>query len=447
MSKKKKSKPSSGSQSSSHKTQEKFGISLSGQLSRVKGRKEESLPAVPVSSPPRNATTSSQSAEEDVDWYELWTPPSEDAEKEWLQWAGTEVEKMPESSPAPAKHSSKTTPAASSPSARPSSSAKASQTTATSQTDLRKKMADLETTITELQQQQQIWLQHQETLEQECRRLQEEQSAWTTQRVHLQQEHTHALEAARQLEEQYLQEKKRGDHWFQEYKEMQRDWQEQQDLAMLPVSSLLQQRGVPNDLAQEAWKVMATRLSVSLLPQLYSSGENFVAWLRRHLALCCEHPDCEEVYQSAPSTVAVVRVSDPHLCENCQGSDNRRAIRRMIRICQKHRKSKIVVVGGSPDSHAELQRLVPSGLELKLIDGSERRHKQQATDDLRYSDLVVIWGPTILSHKVSDLYTEQKDAFPNRIVMIHKRGVASFARHLCAILEGVSVDQTADDQD
>ncbi|TNE44613.1 MAG: hypothetical protein EP343_28555 [Deltaproteobacteria bacterium] len=193
---------------------------------------------------------------------------------------------------------------------------------------------------------------------------------------------------------------------------------------------------IPEGREAEALGLWAQAGGQALLPHLYVESSSASALIERHLVLCCHHEACQEACASS-SGRGVLLVDDASLCEVCEGSDNRRAVQQMVRACRVHRIYKVVLVGGSPDAHAELKHLIPDNFDLRLVSGKLRRDKQQATDDLRYSDLVVIWGPTILPHKISELYTKQKDSFPGKLHVVHTRGVASMARDVALFLHSL----------
>jgi hypothetical protein len=91
-------------------------------------------------------------------------------------------------------------------------------------------------------------------------------------------------------------------------------------------------------------------------------------------------------------------------CTRCGGSRNSRALAEMAEACAAAGIARVVVVGGSPDVRRELGS-VRGALELRLIDGTERRTRAAALRDLDWADLVVIGGSSELGHKVSSLYT------------------------------------------
>jgi hypothetical protein len=92
--------------------------------------------------------------------------------------------------------------------------------------------------------------------------------------------------------------------------------------------------------------------------------------------------------------------------------------------CAAARVSRVVIVGGSPDTRRELASL--SGvLELRLIDGTARRTRTEALRDLDWAELVVIGGSSELGHKVSNLYTRERGGPP--VITASRRGVEAIA--------------------
>lgn len=111
-------------------------------------------------------------------------------------------------------------------------------------------------------------------------------------------------------------------------------------------------------------------------------------------------------------------------CTRCGGSRNDRALAELADACAAGGLRRLVVVGGSPDTRRELGTL-SGALELRLIDGTERRTRAEALRDLDWADLVVIGGASELGHKVSTLYTRERSATP--VITAPRRGVEAIA--------------------
>lgn len=120
----------------------------------------------------------------------------------------------------------------------------------------------------------------------------------------------------------------------------------------------------------------------------------------------------------------LVRTGDPSRCWSCHGSANRRAIDVAREAFRKAGIRKVVIVGGSPAVHDELRKAAPPDWDLRLVDGTGRRTLDLARADLRWADLVLVWGSSELDHKVSNLYVHQKEG-SGSVVSVSRRGIAA----------------------
>jgi hypothetical protein len=142
------------------------------------------------------------------------------------------------------------------------------------------------------------------------------------------------------------------------------------------------------------------------------------------LVVHCGDPACVALLSADGRHPVVVA---PHACEVCGGSNNRRAIGEMANACEEFGMTKLLVVGGTPRNEEALRRdLARHPIELRVVPGTDNEpNLRDALDHCRWADLVVVWAPTPLPHKVSTLYTgPQCDA---RRVLVHSRGLEAFA--------------------
>ena len=139
--------------------------------------------------------------------------------------------------------------------------------------------------------------------------------------------------------------------------------------------------------------------------------------------LHCESKECTAF--AAGSGREPVLASRRASCERCGGSDNRRAVTDFLEACRRRGVRRVVVVGGSPSVREELQSRLGTALELRLIDGTERRTQDRAKGDLEWADLVLVWGSSELNHKVSLLYTTGSPALRHKVLTVARRGVAA----------------------
>jgi hypothetical protein len=144
--------------------------------------------------------------------------------------------------------------------------------------------------------------------------------------------------------------------------------------------------------------------------------------LRRRFVLHCESATCAQAARATGR--APLPAGNKTTCQICGGSDNRLAAERFVTACRARGVSRVVVVGGSPAVREELARSV-TGLELRMVDGTERRTGDRARGDMEWADLVLIWGASELHHKVSELYTQAPPPARRKLVHVAKRGIAA----------------------
>jgi hypothetical protein len=85
-----------------------------------------------------------------------------------------------------------------------------------------------------------------------------------------------------------------------------------------------------------------------------------------------------------------------------------------------------VVVGGTPTLWGTLGDLVAGDpIELRTIDGTRATNEREALQNCAWADLVIVWAPTPLAHRVSDLYGADRCIADH--VEVHRRGIAALA--------------------
>lgn len=80
--------------------------------------------------------------------------------------------------------------------------------------------------------------------------------------------------------------------------------------------------------------------------------------------------------------------------------------------------------------HSEIRTLAPDDIELRIIPGDGNENEKSARSHLAWADLVVVWGGSILSHRVSDLYTESRSRTKGKVVSLQRRGIGALARRI-----------------
>ncbi len=144
--------------------------------------------------------------------------------------------------------------------------------------------------------------------------------------------------------------------------------------------------------------------------------------LRGQFFLYCS-PSCLPLAQASGREPVLCSPKDR--CEGCGGSDNRRAEKAVIDAFQKRGLKRLVVVGGSPSVREELERTLGQALELRVIDGTERRTQDRAKADLEWADVVLLWSASELHHKVAWPFLQAPPWAKGKIVHVAKRGIAA----------------------
>ena len=156
----------------------------------------------------------------------------------------------------------------------------------------------------------------------------------------------------------------------------------------------------------------------------------------RHLRRLCHN--C--VRRAAADGRELVQVPR-HACSECNGSSNGRAVSEMVGACRRAGLDRLVFVGGSPATRAELKELVGDSLKLRLVDGTTGSDKRTAQKDIRWADLIVVLGKTQLAHKVSLLYTNNPNA-RGKLVTTSRRGIEAIADDVTRFIRGLSNDMS-----
>ena len=144
----------------------------------------------------------------------------------------------------------------------------------------------------------------------------------------------------------------------------------------------------------------------------------------RLLVRHCSSPECiAEVADDGRQRVEVERAH----CSVCSGSNNLRALRRMGSACTRANVRRVLVIGGRPPMYAEIERTLGRDLELRFVDGtSNLPNGTDALRDCAWADLLIIWAPTPLPHKVSSLYRAEVCGVAHRVT-VHRRGIEALA--------------------
>ena len=156
------------------------------------------------------------------------------------------------------------------------------------------------------------------------------------------------------------------------------------------------------------------------------------AVLREQFVRACTRPHCRAAAAASARVDIVLTGAAAAACELCGGSANRSTWERALAAMARRGWHRLVVVGGSPALHTELRAIVAGRIDLRLIDGTARRNAQDAGHDLAWADRIVVWGATLLDHKVSQLYTDRRSP---TVITVARRGLSAVAEALIKTAE------------
>lgn len=149
----------------------------------------------------------------------------------------------------------------------------------------------------------------------------------------------------------------------------------------------------------------------------------------RYLFLCAE---CQQAATNGNGRERVVVASEQ--CSECGGSANRREASRLVEAFRAAGLARLLVVGGSPGTRRDLEARLAGAVELRLVAGESSPGRRTAEAHIGWADIVALWGPTELSHKVSELFTASPSA-RGKLVTVRRRGVAALCREVRSHLE------------
>jgi hypothetical protein len=150
--------------------------------------------------------------------------------------------------------------------------------------------------------------------------------------------------------------------------------------------------------------------------------------LRQWFIAICGRGDCKAEFAEGDDRRTPVTAAAATDCEICRGSSNAKAVDDLVAAFRRAGLDRLCVVGGSPNTRTELERLVAGRIELRLIDGMSTRNAVQARTDLAWADRVAIWGGTQLAHRVSKLY------HGDHTIQLARRSVRDLALEVAASL-------------
>jgi hypothetical protein len=124
-------------------------------------------------------------------------------------------------------------------------------------------------------------------------------------------------------------------------------------------------------------------------------------------------------------------------CEICGGSANRRAGELAREAMLLAGCCRLLVVGGTRTTQADLIESLGADIEVRWIDGQQAARAAPTVEaDLAWADVLVVWASTPLPHKVSLPYTSRaRGRLP--WITVARRSVAAVCTELVRLCGGL----------
>ena len=133
----------------------------------------------------------------------------------------------------------------------------------------------------------------------------------------------------------------------------------------------------------------------------------------------CGNGDCRTEAGASPSLLV-----DQARCTICGGSKDRSSLKEMASALVGSNVSKVLVVGGTEAKGREIREKSPSGVEWRFVDGTRSKDDRYFRPARRWADIIVIWGSTVLDHRVSSHFEAKGDA---RVITVTRRSIGALA--------------------
>ncbi len=94
------------------------------------------------------------------------------------------------------------------------------------------------------------------------------------------------------------------------------------------------------------------------------------------------------------------------------------------------RRTKLLVVGGAPNSCDELKSLRGRRCELRFLTKDDKPRRRTSDSHVAWADVVVVWVSTQIDHKMTQAILGP------RVITCAQRGVAALAQSVALHLRG-----------
>ncbi len=141
----------------------------------------------------------------------------------------------------------------------------------------------------------------------------------------------------------------------------------------------------------------------------------------------CRNGDCRTKATGNPAILV-----EQANCMICGGSTDRSSLMVMVSRLAEADVRRILVVGGTEAKRREIREKSPPGVEWRFVDGSKARDNRYFRADRQWAEIIVIWGGTILDHKVSSHFDAKGDP---RVITASRRSIGGLSE---AVIEHVN---------
>lgn len=155
-----------------------------------------------------------------------------------------------------------------------------------------------------------------------------------------------------------------------------------------------------------------------------SKTDNVVTALNETFIRVCRKGACTRRAASDPRKQ--VRMEDSRYCDICKGQDNRRAVDEMLSAMRCRGVKKLLVVGGSPSTRNEIERLCNTSCELRFITDEDSSADKKIIPQRDWADIVVVWKSTQISHKMTTALRRSP-----KVITVTRRGITALADAVC----------------
>ena len=141
--------------------------------------------------------------------------------------------------------------------------------------------------------------------------------------------------------------------------------------------------------------------------------------LRAAFVRACHKPACRKKAQRDGRET--IETAAEH-CDGCGGEDNRAAVEEMLAAMQRVNRTKLLVVGGAPNSRDELKSLCEQRCELRFLTKDDKPGRRTSDSHVAWADVVVKWNSTQIDHKMTQAIRG------SHVITCAQRGIAALAQ-------------------